>query len=353
MTDRISEATPHSNISSRYVVSPIKELSDIPSVSIIMPAYNAKEFIGAALDSVFNQTYTDYEVIVVNDGSPDTEELELVLQPYMERIVYLKQENGGPSVARNRAMGIARGRFIALLDSDDIWLPDYLSVQIDMMEKNPTVDVLYTDALLFDNPFYNGKTFMQVCPSNGEVTVLQLIQEKCNVMVSVLARREALFAVGLFDESLRRSEDFDLWLRVLKGGYRIAYHRQALVHYRRRPGSLSSDELSMCKSVLQVFDKLEQSGGLTPEETEALQHRRLEHLAKLQLCEGKVALSEGDFTTAASKFAEANAFFKSRKIGISLLMLRFAPWMLLRAFNFRNRLVNAASGYESATRRLN
>jgi glycosyltransferase involved in cell wall biosynthesis len=311
-----------------------------PTVSVIMPAYNAREFIAAALDSVFRQTYSDYEVIVVNDGSPDTEQLEQALAPYLNRIIYLKQENRGPSAARNLAMKIARGHYFALLDSDDIWKPEYLSVQMAIMESDPSVDVLYTDALLFDNPHYNGKTFMQVCPSDGEVTVRQLIEEKCNVMVSVLARREALFAVGLFDESLRRSEDFDLWLRVLKGGYRIAYHRQPLVHYRRRVGSLSSDELSMCKSVLQVFDKMEQSGELSAEELQTLQRRRLEHQAKLQLCEGKKALSEGDYATAASKFAAANGFFKSRKIGFSLLLLRFAPSMLLRAYNFRNRLVN-------------
>src|SRR5262245_55808061 len=111
-------------------------------VSIVIPAYNAAPFIGDALQSVFAQTYSDYEVIVVNDGSPDTDELLKVLAPFRDRLTYLEQENKGPSAARNHAIEKARGEFIAFLDSDDSWLPDYLTEQIKFINGDPRFDMV-------------------------------------------------------------------------------------------------------------------------------------------------------------------------------------------------------------------
>ena len=105
------------------------------------------------------------------------------------------------------------------------------------MEADPTIDVLYPNAYLFGDPRTEGLTFMDLHPSKGEVTFRSLVTQQCNVFISVIARREALEKAGLFDESLRSSEDFDMWLRVLKNGGRIAYHGRPLVRSRRRPDS--------------------------------------------------------------------------------------------------------------------
>src|SRR5260221_785574 len=94
---------------------------DVPTVSVVIPAYNVARYISETLESVFAQTFTDYEVIVVNDGSPDTEDFEQAIAPYLNRILYLKQENLGASVARNTGLQAARGEFIAFLDADDLW----------------------------------------------------------------------------------------------------------------------------------------------------------------------------------------------------------------------------------------
>jgi glycosyltransferase involved in cell wall biosynthesis len=99
----------------------------LPAVSVIIPAYNAADYIGVALASVFGQSYTDFEVIVINDGSTDSERLELAIGPYLSRIIYLKQQNRGPSAARNLGIQHARGEYLAFLDSDDSWLPEYLT----------------------------------------------------------------------------------------------------------------------------------------------------------------------------------------------------------------------------------
>ena len=128
------------------VVSTTKSAS--PTVSVIMPAYRVAEYIGAAIESVLNQTYTDYEIVVVNDGSPDTAELESELAPYRDQIIYIKQNNRGCSAARNTAIRASRGRYIALLDPDDLWEPDYLKIHLEILERDPTTDVLYCDALI-------------------------------------------------------------------------------------------------------------------------------------------------------------------------------------------------------------
>jgi glycosyltransferase involved in cell wall biosynthesis len=317
-----------------------KPLEKAPAVSILMPAYKVDKYIGEALDSVFKQSFTDYEVIVVNDGSPD--QLEQVLEPYMDRIIYLKQENSGQSAARNRAIEIARGRYLALLDPDDIWKPDYLSVQMSIIESDPTISVLYCDAVLFGDPFYEGQTYMQTCPSEGEVTLKKLITEECNVMISALIRREVVLEVGLFDEALRSSEDFDLWVRIAKQGHRIAFHRAPLIYYRRRPESLSADDTTMCKSILKVFDKLRRMD-LTPEEATAVQQRRAYYQALLRLYEGKRAFFQGDKRTAIDRLKEANQYFKSPKLSLVVVLLRTFPGLLLRAYQVRNRLIMGTS----------
>jgi glycosyltransferase involved in cell wall biosynthesis len=113
-----------------------------PTVSVIVPSFNTAQYIVECLGSVFAQTYQDFEVIVVNDGSPDTPALERALEPFRERIVYLTQKNMGLAAARNTAIRAARGRYIALLDSDDAWLPEYLEQQVAVLEQDASVDAV-------------------------------------------------------------------------------------------------------------------------------------------------------------------------------------------------------------------
>src|SRR5437667_3873819 len=110
------------------------EVPDSPLISVIIPAFNSARYIPEALESVFAQGRADVEPIVINDGSPDSVELEAALTPFMSRILYLEQANRGVSSARNSGISAARGHYIALLDADDIWEPDYLAVQISELE---------------------------------------------------------------------------------------------------------------------------------------------------------------------------------------------------------------------------
>ena len=116
-----------------------------PLVSIVIPAYNAAEYIAGTLESVFAQVFTNYEIIVVNDGSPDSPALRQVLEPYRSRVRYIEQENKGPSGARNTGIRAARGKYIALLDSDDLWLPHHLANQVALIEGSQDLDLVYSN----------------------------------------------------------------------------------------------------------------------------------------------------------------------------------------------------------------
>ena len=207
-----------------------------------MPAYRVAEYIGAALDSILAQTFKDYEIIIVNDGSPDTDEFELALEPYRKSVIYIKQENGGPSAARNVAIQKARGEFLAFLDADDYWEPNYLEQQLAFLEKNRSVDLVYSDALLVGGSPLAGHTFMEVTPSEGEATFESLLGGRCTIILSgTVVRRQAVIDAGLFNEGLRYAEDYDLWLRIAKQGSRLAYQEQVLLNKRMHAASLSSD----------------------------------------------------------------------------------------------------------------
>ena len=139
-----------------------------PEVSVIIPAYNCGKFIAETLESALNQSFENFEIILINDGSPDSAQLEKALQPFLHKIVYIKQENGGASSARNAGIKAARGKLIAFLDGDDIWFPEKLKSQIDFLNKTG-FEMVYCNAELFGKNFYKHKTFMESSPSAGEV----------------------------------------------------------------------------------------------------------------------------------------------------------------------------------------
>ena len=182
----------------------------MPRVSAIIPTYNRKAFVLEAVGSVLEQTYGDYELIVVDDGSEDgTGE---ALQKYGENVRYTYQDHNGVSQARNHGLELAEGEFIAFLDSDDLWLPEKLGVQVAFMDEHPEARICYTDEIWIRrgvrvNPRkkhakYSGEIYPQCLP-------LCIISPS-----SALMRRELFEEVGTFDPSFPVCEDYDLWLRV-------------------------------------------------------------------------------------------------------------------------------------------
>lgn len=308
-----------------------------PAVSVVIPAYNVAPFIGEALDSVMAQTFTDFETIVINDGSPDTQELERVLEPYMERIIYLKQENGGAGAARNAGLRVARGEFVAFLDADDAWLPNFLSEQVTFIKSGEGYDFVYADAVLFgDSPKAKG-TIMQREPSVGPLTFESLLGERCIVNTSsVVARRQPILDVGLFDETLRNSQDFDLWARLAKrDGARMSYQKKVLVRHRVRAGSLASDGINSVEGELKVLDKISRRSDLTTSERSTLARTVALRRASVAVDWGKRRLQEGDFAAARLSFEHAYDYYRSTKLRVVLLWLRLSPRTLQHFYRLR------------------
>jgi glycosyltransferase involved in cell wall biosynthesis len=312
-----------------------------PAVSIIMPAYNVTAYIETALRSVFAQSFTDYELIVVNDGCPDTENLERVLAPYRQRITYLRQENAGVGAARRAAVLMANAPFIAQLDPDDWWEPDYLQVQLKLLESNPEIDLIYPNGRYFGDPAMEGKLLMDYAPSAGEATLSRLLKGDVNILYPVLARKKAILQAGNFDPELRTSEDFDLWIRILHAGGKVAYHRDPLFHYRLRNTSLTSAKLHLHSWILKVLDKTERTLLLNKEETEALEQRRVATQMEMELGQGKEAVKRRDWAAARWHFGLYQRYRPNRKLSLVLFLLRSCPFLLSACLNARDRLLES------------
>ncbi len=314
--------------------------SSTERVSVIIPSYNVAPYIKETLDSVFAQTYRNFEVIVVNDGSPDTVALEDALLPYCDRITYIKQENRGLSGARNTGLRAATGTLVALLDADDLWMPNYLEEQTSFLREHPEFDLVYCNSIFFGDSIYDGKDWMTVCPSDGEATAAAIISRRCHVFVAVTARREVLGSLG-FDESLRSCEDFDCWLRLTAAGHKIGYHRKILVRYRKHNSSLSANPARMAEFNIRV---LTQSLSLWPpdsEEVRLLLRAKANKIIELETLRSKLALQNQDIPAAIAHLQTANTYKKSIKISAVISLLKLAPAMVLAVLKLRGSLFRA------------
>jgi glycosyltransferase involved in cell wall biosynthesis len=314
-----------------------------PRISIIIPAYNTAHLIAACLDSVFSQTYRDFETIVVNDGSPDTPELEKTLQRYLNRIVYIKQVNKRAAGARNTAIAQARGEFLAFLDSDDAWLPNHLESQIQQFEADPALGLVYANAVLVGDPAHP-VAFMDKCPSVGEAGFEALVVERCQIPVStVVARKAAIVKAGGFDEGLARCDDYDMWLRTAFHGGKVGYSRQVQAQLADgRPGSLGVSRAKMAEGYRLILERADQKLPLTAAQRKLVQDRTAEIRARHLLEEGKNHLSAGDFPKARERFSEANHYLRQAKLTLVLIGLKIAPNATSRLFTFWTQRNNGA-----------
>jgi glycosyltransferase involved in cell wall biosynthesis len=311
-------------------------------VTVIIPVYNAAQYIGEALASVFAQTYSHYQVTVINDGSTDGPDLQRAIAPYLNRINYLDQENSGVSTARNAGILAARTPYVAMLDSDDAWAPEYLEVQMAALAADPTLDAVYPDAWIVGDHANAGRTFMDVCPSTGPVTFEGIVTQRCHVFTGVLARRDALIHAGLYTPRARASEDFELWARLVARGARIGYHRRPLVRFRKRRGSLSSDPVWLTEQAIQAYERLARELDLSPAQRTLLEDRIGFFDATLSLHRGKRAFFQLDHAAALEHLRDANRYFRSLRLRVVCAAMRIAPQALLHAYRWRDRVLLGA-----------
>jgi glycosyltransferase involved in cell wall biosynthesis len=314
-----------------------------PRVSIIIPSYNTAHLIADCLDSIFAQTFQDFEAIVVNDGSPDTPELEKVLQPYLDRIVYIKQVNKRAAGARNTAMARARGAFLAFLDSDDTWLPNHLESQMRQFESDPALCLVYANAIFVGDPTRQVE-FMERCPSVGEAGFEAQVMERCQIPVStVVARKAAVVKAGGFDESLVRCDDYNMWLRTAFYGGKVGYNRQVQARLADgRPGSLGLSRAKMAEAYWSILEQADKDLPLSPAQHKLVREQACQIRARYLLEDGKLHLSARNFPKARERFSEANHYFRRAKLSLVLFGLKVAPNATSRLFAFLTQWHNGA-----------
>ena len=224
-------------------------------VSVIIPTYNSAEFIEPCLETVFNQTYPFWEIIVVDDGSVDN--TRQVLAPYVRdgRIKYLFQQNRGPAAARNLALTYARGEFIAFLDSDDLWTPEKLEKQVAVLQKNEDVGMIYSDSEWFGEEWERQRAVSRKLREydrrkaeyfrRGDIYKILLAHNFIPTM-TVLVRRSVLKKAGPFLEQINGErfsfgEDFELWLRIARV-CKVEFNLQKAVKRRVHPAQLTANK---------------------------------------------------------------------------------------------------------------
>lgn len=244
----------------------------MPLISVVIPVYNGEKTIRQTLESVLNQTFTDFEVIVINDGSQDTT-LEIVANIADPRLKVFSYPNAGQAASRNRGLSQARGEFIAFLDADDLWTSDKLEAQLRVLQENPQAAVAYSwsDCIDESGNFLREASHRTV---NGDVYAKLLLTDFLDNGSNPLIRRQAITEVGGFDESLLPAEDWDMWLR-LAARYHFVAVPYPQVLYRQSANSESSNVLRLELACLRVIQRT------FTQAPDSLQHLKKPSLANL------------------------------------------------------------------------
>lgn len=228
-------------------------------VTVIIPTYNRAHFIKDAVESVLNQTYQDFELIVIDDGSTDN--TREVLAVYKDKLTYIYQDNQGRSSARNQGIKLAQAEYIAFLDSDDVWFPDKLERQVPVLESaSDNVALVHGYKCIVDKNLQPVSGWelklrhLYARAERGEETYENYLRLACIFTSTILVRKSSLLEINGYDVSVKSMEDLDLYLRLLLQDYRFAFISEPpLIKYRCHENN--TDHLSSNYSYLQVYEK--------------------------------------------------------------------------------------------------
>ena len=290
----------------------------MPIISVIVPAYNGQRTIVETINSVLEQTFIDFELIVINDGSTDRT-LELLETVQDKRLKVYSYPNGGLPTARNRGIDRAKGKFISFIDADDLWTRDKLELQLEALQKNPQAGVAYSWTISMDN---NGNSFHPGAIANfqGNVYANLLVSNFIASGSNVLIRREAIDSVGYFDETLKSAEDWDYWLRLAPKWDFVVVPKPQII-YRLSSGAMSSKIDVMEKYNTMVLTKAFES---VPSE---LQHLKNEGLSYISLFMTRLCLtrvSSQDIGQAAQRM------WKAIRLYPKILFRKEAQFLLMK-----------------------
>jgi glycosyltransferase involved in cell wall biosynthesis len=296
-----------------------------PKVSVVIPTYNRAHLIGIALRSVLLQTYSDYEIVVVDDGS--TDDTESIVRTTAPKARYIRQENQGIPEVLNSCIRLARGEYIALLGSDDALAPDALARQAAALEASPGVGFVHGTAWLMDEAGRLTKLSRpQFATGNyvrgGREEIADLLLSNHVVATTVMVRRRALDECGTFDARFGLYEDWNLWMRILKR-WDVAYEHEPLAFYRVHRGEAGSIFRTADPRALERFRRLQIEEALgDPEVGPSVAHRR------------SAAYARHHYVVAMHAFGVGARWFGRRHAAVASVRwgnLR-AGWLLARSF---------------------
>ena len=233
-------------------------------ISIIIPTYNSAGLVSEAIESVLSQTFFDYEIIVIDDGSTDN--IKDCIKKYSGKIKYFFQNNQGPAAARNNGIKYSKGEYISFLDADDLWTEEYLNKTFNLIAKN-NLDVVITDYYVdyYDsNDIFLKREYkdrVNLVTDNNSKLYTQLFkrfQGGFEGTTAMLIKKKCFETIGKFDEKLRILEDWDFWLRIAKGNFKIGHLREPLWIYRRHANSLCRNKANArlkFKNIYYAFEK--------------------------------------------------------------------------------------------------
>jgi glycosyltransferase involved in cell wall biosynthesis len=300
----------------------------VQTVSAIIPTFNRAHLIGAAIESALGQTCPPQEIIVVDDGS--TDDTARVLAPYRDRVRYVVQPNQGPAAARNHGFRLARGDFIALLDSDDLWLPDRLARQQALLVREPRLDVLFGRELVFaegqperDWNLHDPEVRRRLGTTDGplEDATALLVRENFLPTSSTLFRRSLLEGAGAINPRFRQAEDHDFWLRLALAGARFGYVPAPLCRRRMHADNLIHDWFARTLATAQVLEQ--HAAQLEPWQTE-LRAR----LGALHYDLGSRFLYARDFRAARQHLAAARRRGRTDfRLALKQVAARLGAWL--------------------------
>lgn len=225
-----------------------------PFVSVVIPTYNLARYTSEALTSVQAQTFTDFEVVIVDDGS--TDDTIQIVQPFLSdsRFNLIQQENHGTAAARNTAVRHARGKWVAFLDCDDLWLPDKLEKQVALIEADPGASLVFGNGIEFAEDGDTGYFYRKREAFPDGVGLPRLLKGNCFWSCSVMVRREDIMNVGLLRTDVSGVDDYDLWLKVLGLGGVARGLWEPIARYRKRGDSQGRDKSTMYATLLRVYE---------------------------------------------------------------------------------------------------
>lgn len=249
----------------------------MPLASIIIPAYNAKQYISETVQSVLNQTHTNWELIIIDDGSIDnTLEIIEAFAKTDSRIKYLTKHNSGVSDTRNKGLSMAKGEFISFLDADDIWNKENLEEKIKFIKKND-IDVAYSNCEKIDS---NSNSLNNILTGTDSPLLSDILLLRGNYITApsgIVLKKSVLDKIGGFDTNLSNNADQELWIRILSNNFKIKLIKNVLWKYRVHNNNMSSNIALLEKDSIYIFNK-SKSNKLYP--TFALQQKAF---AKLNL----------------------------------------------------------------------